>query len=355
MSVSTWAEEGSSPSLSQPQQGNSRKVDEASTQVFDNERSKRHLQVPEDGGGDLPFQGASEAKEMLALDPEDFPLSDDIDDIDTYINSPNYFDGHLEGEDSDFTLRRYAPGASSSRYVVSKEQPDEELKSSLLKHVLPRNCYDLLQEGNTQNGVYTVHPSGKGVGVQVWCEQEVAGGGWTLVIGRRAAALPHLNFTRTPTQYAHGFGTPSSNHWIGLEVMHELTQGISHTLRVHLQDQNGTDAHATYGNFRVGSRDEDYILHVGDYDNSSTAIDALTQHTGLSFSYPIPATEEGCSQDSGVGWWYLEDLPCYYALPTGQYQVGDEREGTNGVAWWPWRESGHSLQLLFFLIRPSTT
>ena len=40
---------------------------------------------------------------------------------------------------------------------------------------------DLLCDGELSSGVYTIYPSGDGsTGIQVWCDQQQHGGGWTV-------------------------------------------------------------------------------------------------------------------------------------------------------------------------------
>lgn len=319
------------------------------------DRSKRHtgLLAPED---ELLLRDVSAVKKLLELDPEDFPIMEGMDDMDAFLDRSIDFDGDLEIDDSDFVLREFVPG-TKSKFILKSEPSQEQQRNAPSKSVLPRNCYDLLKEGNTQNGVYFIYPSGNGAATEVWCNQESDGGGWTTIVNRRDGSNPPVNFNVTSDLYDNGFGHPSSNHWIGLEVMHMLTQGRSYKLRVILQDGNGNSTFASYGIFRVGSKVENYTLEVEDYDTNSTADDAFSIHSGKPFVYPIPDSGEGCSHNLGVGWWYLEYPLCFQALATGQFQqTGDEETKASaasaGLEWTAWKGNDVSLLSMAFMIRP---
>ena len=44
------------------------------------------------------------------------------------------------------------------------------------------NCKDLLDAGNDQSGVYTIHMPGSGVSKSVYCDQQSDGGGWLVSV-----------------------------------------------------------------------------------------------------------------------------------------------------------------------------
>ncbi|PIK59950.1 putative fibrinogen C domain-containing protein 1, partial [Apostichopus japonicus] len=45
---------------------------------------------------------------------------------------------------------------------------------------LPKDCYELYVSGTRSDGVYTIYPDGWSSGIQVYCEMESNGGGWTV-------------------------------------------------------------------------------------------------------------------------------------------------------------------------------
>lgn len=46
----------------------------------------------------------------------------------------------------------------------------------------PRDCYDLLESGHKNSGVYVVYPIGYKRGIKVYCDMETSGGGWLVGI-----------------------------------------------------------------------------------------------------------------------------------------------------------------------------
>ncbi|TNF24966.1 MAG: hypothetical protein EP329_23940 [Deltaproteobacteria bacterium] len=61
-----------------------------------------------------------------------------------------------------------APGATSARFVCGDVDKD----------VQPASCLEWLDLGFTTSGTYTIDPDGGG-DVQVWCDMDHGGGGWT--------------------------------------------------------------------------------------------------------------------------------------------------------------------------------
>lgn len=103
--------------------------------------------------------------------------------------------------------------------------------------------------------------------LKVYCEQEVADGGWTVsfyyrngtfarvdllitgfvrvwillqVIQRRDDfGEPRENFNRDWADYKNGFGDPAKEFWLGNENIYMLTNNEDYMLRVELEDFEG--------------------------------------------------------------------------------------------------------------------
>ncbi|BFZ04535.1 hypothetical protein BsWGS_07574 [Bradybaena similaris] len=155
------------------------------------------------------------------------------------------------------------------------------------------------------------------------CDTETDGGGW-IIIQRRTKG--DVDFYKGWADYKNGFGTPSSDFWIGLDVIHNLTsQGFSE-LRFDLQD-SGTNYFEHYSQFTVADELSKYRLSVGEYNG--TAGDSLTYHNGQMFTTYDSDNDDDAS-NCAVGyhgaWWYGD---CYDSNLNGQWGV-DSHEG---VTW----------------------
>lgn len=100
--------------------------------------------------------------------------------------------------------------------------------------------------------------------LKVFCEQEIADGGWTVnkicnfsidfvsnhiefkVIQRRDDfGEPRENFNRDWADYKNGFGDPSKEFWLGNENIYMLTNNEDYSLRVELEDFEGNKRYRT--------------------------------------------------------------------------------------------------------------
>ena len=89
---------------------------------------------------------------------------------------------------------------------------------------------------------------------------ETDDGGWT-VFQRRQDKTVHFN--RQWQNYKKGFGDVNGNFWLGLDIIHQLTNSGQNVHRVDLMDVYNNDAFAVYLRFAVASESEDYELRFG--------------------------------------------------------------------------------------------
>ena len=112
-------------------------------------------------------------------------------------------------------------------------------------------------------------------------------------------------FNRSWTQYQQGFGSPTALYWIGLDRLHQLTQGNCR-IRSDFQDTNGTWHYALNSIFSVGGSSTNYKLTVGGW-SGDTGKDAWLFSNGLQFStYDADHdTYSGnCANVYGGGFWF---------------------------------------------------
>ncbi|XP_042859978.1 fibrinogen C domain-containing protein 1-B-like [Penaeus japonicus] len=327
---------------------------------------------------DKPLEDVVDADTLSDFDATEIPAEEE-QRLAEIISVGDYFDGHIESQDSDFVLWSQSSPRRQNQYKVSlhrgvSQEEETHPAENSARNDAPRDCYDLLKAGRTRDGVYRIFPQGGGEGVEAWCDLNSDGGGWTHVL-RRQPKVPDqevLNFTKSAEDYVQGFGSPSEEHWLGLENMHHLTANCASTLRVSLINSQLQPSSATYYTFRVGGRADNYRLLLSDYDASSTAGDALTPHSGATFAFPdvelggAPA-DENCSATYGVGWWYLAAPECYSTLPTGVRRLQGDTAGVSDVVlgttkrglleWWALQEEtqkdrDHTLFSLMMAVRP---
>ncbi|XP_034053572.1 angiopoietin-related protein 7 isoform X2 [Gymnodraco acuticeps] len=220
--------------------------------------------------------------------------------------------------------------------LMSAQQPPQ----TEYQHVsnCPIDCASIYYNGVRRSGLYTVVPFLAGVPVQVYCDMDTDGGGWT-VIQRRIDGS--LSFDRSWRDYRDGFGDLHSEFWLGNNHIHDLSTQGDYSLRIELEDWSNRHKHALYQSFRLAAykctnthnhllhnvptpslcvcacsvEDEEHLyrLHVSGF--SGTVQDSFSwYHDKQGFS--TPDSGNICAEISHGGWWYNQ---CFYANLNGVY------------------------------------
>ena len=115
-------------------------------------------------------------------------------------------------------------------------------------------------------------------------------------------------FNRPWTDYQRGFGNCTTLYWIGLDRLHQLTQGNCQ-VRFELQHRaDGIWHYAQYSSFSVGNSSTNYNLNIDGW-SGDTGYDAMAYHNGRQFStYDVDhdTYSDNCASDYGGGilvWW----------------------------------------------------
>ncbi|KAJ8019625.1 Ryncolin-4 [Holothuria leucospilota] len=171
---------------------------------------------------------------------------------------------------------------------------------------LYRDCYDVYQDGQTQDGVYTILPTGwPGSPFNVSCDMTTAGGGWTL-FQRRIDGV--TDFYRYWDDYKYGFGSvkEGSDFWLGNEQLYYLTNQKSYKLRVDIVTSGGSSKYAEYTSFQIGDNSTKYRLGIGSY--SGNAYNGMRYTNGRFFSTRDEDNDgcnyHNCADGHRSGWWY---------------------------------------------------
>lgn len=127
----------------------------------------------------------------------------------------------------------------------------------------PRNCWDLLVEGDSGRGVRQVYPFPKRPheAITVMCDHTIDDGGWTVFQHRTNLSIRE-NFYRPWDDYVEGFGNIRGEYWMGLDLLHDFLRWPSLELRIDLVDYEGEHRWAKYSNFYVGPTQDHYRLKV---------------------------------------------------------------------------------------------
>ncbi|XP_061565164.1 microfibril-associated glycoprotein 4-like [Cololabis saira] len=223
--------------------------------------------------------------------------------------------------------------------------------TSCYKLILLLDCSDIyISDGTKLSGVYTIYPIGATSAVQVYCDMDSLGGGWTVFQRRMDGSV---NFYQGWDQYKMGFGTAGGEYWLGLENLFHLSLRKKYELLVEMEDFEGNKASARYSSFSVGPESFGYELHVSGFTDGGAG-DSLSYHNGHKFSTFDKDQDvlvgTNCARTFLGGFWYYS---CHRANPNGVYRWGaDDTIGNVGVEWYSWKGNNYSLKTISMKIRP---
>eukprot|EP00057_Strongylocentrotus_purpuratus_P012912 XP_011667386.1 PREDICTED: microfibril-associated glycoprotein 4-like [Strongylocentrotus purpuratus] len=203
----------------------------------------------------------------------------------------------------------------------------------------PQDCADIQGNGVNISGIYGISPGGVGRPLNVYCDMDTDGGGWTVFQRRMDGSV---SFSRNWSDYKIGFGSISSEHWLGNDKIHQLTNQKMYELWVDLEDFEGETKYAIYYRFNVGNESDQYRLKLGSLFNG-TAGNNFSPHSGNSFR-----TVQRCTTSQlQSGWWFSKH--CYLCNLNGLYS---RRNRLAGIAWYAWTDLRYPLKGTEMKIRP---
>ena len=189
--------------------------------------------------------------------------------------------------------------------------------------------------------------------IEVLCDMDTDGGGWTVFQRRGNYDEEQTDFYRTWLEYKRGFGNLGREFWLGNDRLSMLTNQDSYRLRIDLEDFDRQNRFAEYGSIRVANEVDKYRLSVGSY-LTGDAGDSLSNQNGMQFStkdQDNDAWPNSCAQVYNGAWWYAA---CYDSSLNGGYLRGPHPtiEGTS-VNWRAFRGVRYSLKATQMKIRPA--
>ncbi|CAD5208622.1 unnamed protein product [Bursaphelenchus xylophilus] len=205
---------------------------------------------------------------------------------------------------------------------------------------IPLNCRDHYNDGDRIGGVRTVDINHQKI--EVFCDQETYGGGWTVIQQRVDGSEPFWN--RTWDEYKNGFGAlgKNSSFYAGNELIHLLSKqyGQFATLRIELYgDQTprspyANDFYFQHYNFTLADEEDfyrmkiwlDWAIIVG---NASAGWYDVTYSNNIAFSTidKISDPDKQCQTKFRMGGWWthycgVASLNGEYTPEHGQYGKG---------------------------------
>ncbi|XP_064484493.1 techylectin-5A-like [Ornithodoros turicata] len=216
--------------------------------------------------------------------------------------------------------------------LTNVERSVAELKRIVVKGQ-PRDCGDLYFSGQNHSGVYNIYPyEDSTAAVSTYCDMESDGGGWTVFQRRGQFGNPVFYFYRKWADYAHGFGNPAEEYWLGNNVIHSLTSRKAMRLRIQLKNHTHETLIADYSLFKVSDEKEHFKITVSGYTGKQGS-DSFSGTNGAMFSTQDQDhdTHSGnCAVMFKGAWWYTS---CHSSNLNGLNLNGEHPTHANGIEW----------------------
>ncbi|XP_071351505.1 angiopoietin-1 isoform X3 [Trachinotus anak] len=213
-----------------------------------------------------------------------------------------------------------------------------------------RDCADVYKAGHSVSGLYHIYIGNRTEPVQVYCDMETSGGGWTVFQRRFNGSV---DFQRSWSEYKKGFGDMLGEHWLGNEALYLLTSQGQYSLRVELRDWEGNPAHSQYDRFTLASERQQYRLYLRGYSGTAGRQSSLATH-GTGFSTRDQDNDNcdhcKCALMLTGGWWF--DACGFSNLNGIYYTVGHNIRKLNGIKWHHFRGPSYSLHSTSMMVRP---
>ncbi|XP_071836740.1 angiopoietin-related protein 1-like [Apostichopus japonicus] len=167
------------------------------------------------------------------------------------------------------------------------------------------DCKDVYDAGHTQDGIYTILPSGwPGSPFTVYCKMD-NGGRWT-VFQRHSGTT---SFYQNWDAYKKGFGDLNDDFWLGNEKLFFLTNQTGYTLRFDVITSGGEQKYAEYTEFQIESESNKYRLDkLGTH--AGTTGWRIYNNLGKAFSTYDRDNDDcnafNCANRHRSGWWHSD-------------------------------------------------
>ncbi|KAL4219071.1 hypothetical protein ACF0H5_021655 [Mactra antiquata] len=221
----------------------------------------------------------------------------------------------------------------------SRTNKDDNTESSLKSISSCKEWYDV---GYKTSGVYTINIAHNITDINVYCDHDSNGGGWTVFQRRQNG---NVDFSKDWETYKAGFGDINDEFWFGNEYLHHILRDGNHELRIELEDFYGNKSYAKYDHFSISSERSMYTLAIHGYQG--TAGNSLMFHNDQPF---VTIDRDNTSNESwkscSGGWWNSAVNIWFASRPrcrvssylNGRY-YNFETNDTDGIIWRSWKRS----------------
>uniref|UniRef100_H2YMC0 Tenascin-R n=1 Tax=Ciona savignyi TaxID=51511 RepID=H2YMC0_CIOSA len=220
-----------------------------------------------------------------------------------FVFFQNLFPGH-----------EYDVDVATLRKLQKSSSVQVHFKTAKVPYLQPKDCVQVSLNGEKSDDVYEIFPY-NGIKLKVFCDLTTDGGGWIVFQRRRDGSV---SFDRSWEDYTTGFGNLTSEFWIGLQTLHELTTAMDAPQSLRIDLHHGDDkSYAAYHNFSISNSDDRFVLSASNY--SGTAGDSLSYHYGMKFTTYDSDNDEAtrnCAKEYKGAWWFKN---CHRSSLNGQY------------------------------------
>lgn len=212
-----------------------------------------------------------------------------------------------------------------------------------------KDCQHAKDAGHSVSGIYLIKPENSNGPMQLWCENSLDPGGWTVIQKRTDGSV---NFFRNWENYKKGFGNIDGEYWLGLENIYLLSNQDNYKLLIELEDWSDKKVYAEYSSFRLEPESEFYRLRLGTYQGN--AGDSMMWHNGKQFT-TLDRDKDmyagNCAHFHKGGWWYNA---CAHSNLNGVWYRGGHYRSKyqDGIFWAEYRGGSYSLRAVQMLIKP---
>ncbi|KAG8190550.1 hypothetical protein JTE90_004124 [Oedothorax gibbosus] len=212
----------------------------------------------------------------------------------------------------------------------------------------PSDCSEVLANGHNVSGVYTIYPKSRAVdcdSIQVYCDMETDGGGWTVIQRRGDYGNGPNYFVKNWNSYKKGFGNLRKEFWLGNDNIFAISNQDSYSVRFDLKTVKGDSGFALWDTFFIDEEDRNYRLHLEEYSGTATA--AINNHHLTEF-YTLdrpnfPSHRKAGDKQHKGGWWN-NGFPS--SNLNGLNKQGKDTSGDmDGIVWFGFGEWGFTESL----------